>query len=71
MNCCSSQVLYPEAAGGDTPFDERSNQAERQKRLDVAMIAIAGFVAGNSTVATLVFNLSEMPNDGSRPLLPR
>ena len=63
MSCCGSELTNPEATIGETGSGEPSTQADRQNRFDVAMLVIAGFIAGNSTVATLVFNLSEMSKD--------
>jgi len=48
----------------DTPFDERSNQAERKKRLDVANdLPIADSWPAIRTVSHAVFNLKRNAND--------
>lgn len=63
MSCCSSELTDPEPNASGAASGERASKADRQQSLDIVMIVIAGFIAGNSTVATLVFNLSEMSSD--------
>lgn len=54
MSCCGSDIKNPAST--------TSCSLATRQRFDSAMIAlvIAGFIAGNSTVAALVVNISEM-----------
>jgi len=63
VSCCSNELTNPETTAKGSAHGERSTKADRRQSLDVVLLVIAGFIAGNSTVATLVFNLSEMSSD--------
>lgn len=63
MSCCGNDLTNPESS-----TRAAANRKPALKHWgDVIPLAIAAFIAGNSTLATLVFNLSEM----SEPLRSR
>ncbi len=61
MSCCGSELTKNDA--GFEPSNTESPAKSQSHRHDLIMLVIAGFIAGNSTLATLVCNLSEIPSD--------
>ena len=58
MSCCSTEICNP-------ALDTRVSNQLRQSRVSGDLIALifAGFIAGNSTLATLVVNIAEMTSE--------
>ncbi len=57
MSCCGSELQNPES--NSEPSDRTES---RRFSADVIALIFAGFIAGNSTVATLVVNVSDIPD---------
>ncbi len=63
MSCCSSELTHPEPSTNEPGSALSPKNVDHQQLLDIIFLVIAGFIAGNSTVATLVFNLAEMSTE--------
>ncbi|WP_404308717.1 heavy metal translocating P-type ATPase [Neorhodopirellula lusitana] len=55
MSCCGSDLQNPESTN-----EQLDRKESRRASADVIALIVAGFIAGNSTLATLVVNVSDM-----------